>query len=341
MHVRHSGQTWCGCAPSPLMRTELGGGSVHPLAQRILAGDRRAVARALTLIENDAPDKRTLLQDLHPHAGGAHIVGFTGAPGAGKSTLVDQTIAYLRAQGLTIGVLAVDPSSPFTGGALLGDRVRMTRHSADPGVFIRSMGSRGSLGGLAAASREMLVALEAYGCHVVLLETVGVGQAELDVMSVADTVALVLTPGAGDHVQTAKAGIMEIADVFIVNKRELPGSEALVRELRLVIHERSRHRENWQSPVVAVSAVENEGIVEMWDAISTHARHLRENGFWESRRRSRHRADTEQVMLAAFRAYVRRRCDADSAWRKVLDDPGADPYTAAAELLRDLPFDTE
>ena len=311
---------------------------MHPLAQRILAGDRRAVARALTVIENDAPDKRDLLQDLHPHAGTAHIIGFTGAPGAGKSTLVDQMIAHLRGQNLTVGVLAVDPSSPFTGGALLGDRVRMTRHSADPGVYIRSMGSRGSLGGLAAASREMLVALEAYGCDVVLLETVGVGQAELDVMSVADTVALVLTPGAGDHVQTAKAGIMEIADVFTVNKRELPGSDALVRELRLMIHERSHHREDWEPPVVAVSAIENAGIAELWDAISAHAAHLHASGFWESRRRSRHRADTEQVMLAAFRTYVRRRAESDAAWRTALDDPEADPYTAAAGLLRDLPF---
>ncbi|WDL95173.1 methylmalonyl Co-A mutase-associated GTPase MeaB [Alicyclobacillus sp. ALC3] len=312
---------------------------MHPLAQRILAGDRRAVARALTVIENDAQDKRQLLQDLHPHAGRAHIIGFTGAPGAGKSTLVDQMIAHLRGQNLTVGVLAVDPSSPFTGGALLGDRVRMTRHSADAGVFIRSMGSRGSLGGLAAASREMLVALEAYGCDVVLLETVGVGQAELDVMSVADTVALVLTPGAGDHVQTAKAGIMEIADVFIVNKRELPGSEALVREVRLMVHERSHHREDWEPPVVAVSAIENAGIAELWNAISAHAAHLRSSGFWESRRRSRHRADTEQVLLAAFRAYVRGRASADAAWRVALDDPAADPYTAAAELLRGLPFD--
>lgn len=312
---------------------------MHPLAQRILEGDRRAVARALTVIENDGPEKRPMLKDLYPFAGRAHIVGFTGAPGAGKSTLVDQVIAHLRAGGKTVGVLAVDPSSPFTGGALLGDRVRMTRHSADPGVYIRSMGSRGSLGGLAAASREMLYALEAYGCDVVLLETVGVGQAELDVMLVADTVALVLTPGAGDHVQTAKAGIMEIADVFVVNKRDMPGADALVRELHLMLHERGSLRENWQPPVVAVSAVQNEGLDPLWNAIEQHAAHLKERGYWERRRRARHRADTEKLLVAAFRSYVAAKSETDPTWRAVLEGASSDdPYEAAEQLLRDLPF---
>lgn len=311
---------------------------MHPLVQRMVAGDRRAVARALTRIENDAPDKRALLQDLNAYAGRAHIVGFTGAPGVGKSTLVDQLIAHLRAHAMTVGVLAVDPSSPFSGGALLGDRVRMTRHAADPGVYIRSMGSRGSLGGLAAASREMLYALEAYGCDVVLLETVGVGQAELDVMTVADTVALVLTPGSGDLVQTAKAGIMEIADVFVVNKCELPGAQALVRELRLVQDERGAQREDWKPPVVPVSAANNEGLADLWRALVDHGAHLKVHGFWQTRRRARHRADTEKLLLAAFKAYIADKAASDPAWQAALSDPDDDPYTAADRLLRDLPF---
>lgn len=312
---------------------------MHQLASRIVAGEVRAVARALTVIENDGADKRALLKDLYPFAGRAHIVGITGAPGAGKSTLVDQLIAQLRADEVTVGVLAVDPSSPFTGGALLGDRVRMTRHSADPGVYIRSMGSRGNLGGLAATSREMLYALEAYGCDVVLLETVGVGQAELDVMSVADTVALLLTPGTGDLVQTAKAGIMEIADVFVVNKHELPGAAALVRELRLMLHERSELREDWAPPVVSVSAAQNQGLPELWSAVAAHADHLRAHGFWQTRRTARHRADTEKLLMAAFRSYVARRMADDPAWRAVLDASDIDPYSAAEQLLRDVPLE--
>lgn len=312
---------------------------MHPLAERIAQGDRRAVARALTVIENDGPDKRALLADLYPHAGRAQVVGFTGSPGAGKSTLVDQIIAHVRAAGQTVGVLAVDPSSPFTGGALLGDRVRMTRHSSDAGVYIRSMGSRGSLGGLAAASREMLVALEAFGCDVVLLETVGVGQAELDVMSVADTVALVITPGAGDHVQTAKAGIMEIADVFVVNKRDLPGADALVRELRQMLRERGVHRENWMPPVVPVSAAQGDGVEQVWRTVLDHGAHLRNQGYWEQRRQARHRADTEKILLAAFREFLSARGRSDPTWRAILaGESSDDPYEAAQELMKRLPF---
>jgi LAO/AO transport system kinase len=179
---------------------------MHPLVQRILDGDKRAVARAITYIENDNPDKLDILRDLHPHTGNAYLVGLTGAPGAGKSSLTDRMIYHLRKQNLRIGVIAVDPTSPFTGGAILGDRVRMGNHALDPEVFIRSMGTRGSLGGLARATQEAIRVLDAYGCHVILIETVGVGQSELDIMHVADTTVVVLNPSAGDHIQTIKAG---------------------------------------------------------------------------------------------------------------------------------------
>lgn len=312
---------------------------MHPLVQRILHGDRRAVARAMTLIENQDMDKRELLQSLYPYTGHAQIIGFTGSPGAGKSTLVDQLIRYLRGQGKSIGVLAVDPSSPFTGGALLGDRVRMTAHSADPGVFIRSMGSRGGLGGLGRYSREMLYVLEAYGCDVILLETVGVGQSELDVLTVADTVGLVLTPGTGDHVQTAKAGIMEIADLFVLNKNEFPGSDALFRELQLIVKERLVHRENWMPPVARVSALGGEGIAELWKMLETHFTHLKENGFWQQRRRDRHRDQTLKLVEEYFHQYITERSKQDSEWKRVLEDTtNQDPYTCADKILQKMPW---
>jgi len=309
----------------------------HPLLHRILAGDRRAVARAMSLIENDAPDKSQLLKSLYPYAGRAHIVGFTGSPGAGKSTLVDQVITSLRREGLKVGVLAVDPSSPFTGGALLGDRVRMTNHSADPGVYIRSMGSRGGGGGLAKASRDMLYALEADSCDVILLETVGVGQSELDVMSVADTVALVLTPGAGDSVQTAKSGIMEIADVFIVNKSDIPGADALRRDIQLMLHERRVVRENWQPPVIATSATQATGITELWRGISCHRQHLVANPYWIERRKARHRADVLNLLEGAFSEFLKSQTD-DEKWRKWLGNLEHDPFEVADLLMNDLPW---
>jgi LAO/AO transport system kinase len=313
--------------------------SMHPLVPRILQGDKRAVARALSLIENDAPDKRALLQGLYPYSGRAHVVGITGAPGAGKSTLVDGVIRHLRQGERTVGVLAVDPSSPFTGGALLGDRVRMTEHSADPGVYIRSMGSRGGLGGLADCTREMLYPLDSFGCDVVLLETVGVGQAELDVMTVADTVVLVLTPGSGDDVQAAKAGIMEIADVFVVNKRELPGADTLLRELRQMLRERSHLRNDWLPPVVAASAATGEGIADVWAAIASHREHMRSGGHWLARRRERHRAQALRLVETRFRRYLEQRAATDPEWQRLLEgDLAQDPYQTADELLKNFPW---
>lgn len=310
---------------------------MHPLLRGVLRGDPRAVARALTIVENDAQSKRELLQSIYPYCGQAHWIGITGPPGVGKSSLVDQLITALRKQEIRIGVIAVDPSSPFTGGALLGDRVRMTRHSADLGVYIRSVGSRGTLGGLGRSTREMAYVLEASGCDVILLETVGVGQAELDVMSVADTVGLVLTPGAGDAVQTAKAGIMEIADLFIVNKCDLPGADALVRELQWMLHDHSKFRENWQPPVVRTVAADASGVNELWAALSRHQAHLREGGYWEQRRKTRHRAATIQLLEAAFRQYIEGKSQSD--WRILLeDDVETDPYASFERIAMQLPW---
>ncbi|RIV17541.1 methylmalonyl Co-A mutase-associated GTPase MeaB [Alicyclobacillaceae bacterium I2511] len=311
---------------------------MNSFVQAITQGQVRAVARAMTWIENSYPGAQELLQALYPLVGRAQTVGVTGPPGAGKSTLVDQFIRHLRGQGKRVGVLAVDPSSPFTGGALLGDRVRMIQHSNDPGVFIRSMGSRGSLGGLATTTHELMVVLEASGCDVILLETVGVGQGELDVMSVADTVVLVLTPGAGDHVQTAKAGIMEIADVFAVNKAELPGADGLVRELQRMLQEKSSHRENWCPPILRTVAEQGVGVADLWQATQKHRNHLYQSGHERDRRQRRHRNQALHLMEAACGRELRRWADSDPKWQDLLlNQLEQDPYTVSALLLADLP----
>lgn len=312
---------------------------MHSLVSRILQSEPRAVARALTMVENDAPDKRDLLRDLYSYSGRAHIVGFTGSPGAGKSTLVDSLLTYLRKQDLRVGVLAVDPSSPFTGGALLGDRVRMTKHSLDTGVFIRSVGSRGSMGGIGKSTREMIYVLEASGCDVILLETVGVGQAELDIMTVADSVALVVTPGAGDDIQAAKAGIMEIADVFVVNKCDLPGADTLVRELEFVLREKPILRENWLPPIVRTKASVHEGTGEVWAALQRHRHHLQESGYWHQRRLQRHRQETLKLIEAVFQGFVEDEASRNPRWQRALDwARQPDPYASADEILKDMPW---
>lgn len=309
------------------------------LVDRIVKGDRRAVARALTIIENDGPDKPQLLHDLYPYAQRAHVIGVTGSPGAGKSTLVDGLIHLLRKCGQTIGVLAVDPSSPFTGGALLGDRVRMSEHSADAGVYIRSVGSRGNLGGLGKSTGEMLNALAAFGCDVIVLETVGVGQSELDILTVADTVLLVLTPGSGDHVQTAKAGIMEIADLFIVNKNEIPGSDTLFRELQLMIRDKSDYRENWKPRIVRTSASANQGIEELWNAAKEHLQHLKAGGYQQIRAKERHRRETLRILENEFHQYLAEIAQVDADWISVLEKEHAyDPYRSAKLLLEKIPW---
>ncbi|MCY0888672.1 MAG: methylmalonyl Co-A mutase-associated GTPase MeaB [Alicyclobacillaceae bacterium] len=313
---------------------------MHPLVSRILQGDVRAVAKALSVVEGESPERREVLHDLYPFAGRSHVVGLTGSPGAGKSTLVDVLLRHLRKQDLRVGVLAVDPSSPFTGGALLGDRVRMTAHSADPGVFIRSIGTRGGLGGLAASTEDMLHVLEAYGCDVILLETVGVGQSELDVLTVADTVVLVLTPGSGDSIQTAKAGIMEIADVFVVNKDDLPGSDALVREIQLMLHDKRSYREEWKPPIVRTRGAEGVGLEALVAAMEAHRDHLRESGYWEARRRRRLEADVERVLVTRFRRHFATSVRESEEWKQVWTSDERDPQKIADDLMVLFPWMT-
>jgi LAO/AO transport system kinase len=268
---------------------------VADLERRFRQGDPRALARALTLVESGHPWGQALLKRLRGQ-GQAKVVGITGSPGAGKSTLTDRLILEARKRGERVGVLAVDPSSPFTGGAILGDRIRMMRHHQDPGVFIRSMASRGALGGLAGATVAALSLLEAFGFQRIFVETVGVGQSEVDIARVADTTLLVLTPAAGDAVQAFKAGVMEIADIFAVNKFDLPGGERLIQELKSALELSPPRPGGWRPPIYPTVAATGEGVEALFEGLEAHHRHLKEHGLFEAHRLERTRFEVESVI---------------------------------------------
>lgn len=282
------------------------------LAAEVLSGKRLALSRLLTLIENNAPEGVAALDRLYPHTGRAHLVGITGSPGSGKSSLVNQIALHLRQPGSTgaarsVGIVAVDPTSPFTGGAVLGDRVRMRDLAGDPGIFIRSMASRGALGGLAATTASIVQVLDAAGFDVVLIETVGAGQAEIDIARLAHTTVVVEAPGMGDDIQAIKAGILEIADILVINKADRPGLESTVRALRSIIelghptHPRETQGDAaplWIPPVLQTIATRSEGITGLVSAIDDHARHLRATGLWQIRDRSRLQVELEHLIQA-------------------------------------------
>ncbi|MCC7371092.1 MAG: methylmalonyl Co-A mutase-associated GTPase MeaB [Chloroflexi bacterium] len=296
----------------------------------------RALARAITRVERGGPEAADVMRRLGPRPLRAWTIGVTGPPGAGKSTLVDRLIAAARAVGLTVGVIAVDPSSPFSGGAILGDRVRMMSHHADPGVFIRSMAARDNLGGLADATRDAARLLDAYGFDLVLLETVGVGQSELDVVKIADSVLVIAVPGLGDTVQTLKAGVLEIADLFVVNMADRPGADRTVAELLSMLQLGGRRPHGWSPPVLETVASEGRGVDALWAALQRHRGHLEASGELAERRASR--TETEVVELAerALRRQLRRMLHENAAVRDLLDAARAgtlDSHTAAARLL--------
>lgn len=308
---------------------------MHELTKRILAGDVRGAARAITCIENDYPDRTQILRELFPHTGRAKLIGITGAPGAGKSSLVDSLIGFLRAQGMKLGVVAVDPTSPFTGGAILGDRVRMQSHALDPQVFIRSMGTRGSLGGLSRNTRDAVRVLDAYGCDVVLIETVGVGQSELDVMHIADTTAVVLNPGAGDSVQAFKAGIMEIADLFVINKADLPGIEKLQVEIEQML-ELAKHDAAWRPQIVRTISTQNQGLEQFWAAVCAHQRYLQESGEGQKRRVQHLQDEVLGIVHDQLFHRMLEKLEAGEHAEPLTEVAAGrkDPYTAAAEMMR-------
>lgn len=308
------------------------------LAERLLAGDVRALARAISMVEDRDPGLADLAAAVRGRLGHAHVVGLTGPPGAGKSTIADGLVERWRARGETVGVVAVDPSSPFSGGAILGDRVRMQRHALDRGVFIRSMAARGHLGGLAAATREAIRLIDASGRDRCLVETVGVGQSEFEVMETVDTVVVVITPASGDSVQIIKAGVLEIADIFVVNKADLAGADRVRRELRELVHlgrsRRGQEAAAWEPPVVPCVATTGEGLDDLAGAVDRHLDELRRTGELQRRRRARVRAEVEA--LVAERAVERARAALTRGTMSAeLDvDPGeVDPYALAERIL--------
>jgi LAO/AO transport system kinase len=310
------------------------GSTAADLAQRLLEGDKRALARAISLVENDDPEGWALVREVYPKTGKAAVVGMTGPPGAGKSTLIGRLIEHARARGREVAVLSIDPSSPFTQGALLGDRIRLTDHFLDPGVFIRSMASRGSLGGLSEATLQAALLMDASGKDDVLLETVGVGQAEVDIIDHADTIVLVLMPGSGDSIQALKAGVMEIPDVIVVNKADHPLTDTMVREIRGVLS--LGPQKGWRVPIVKTEAARGEGVDELAEKIAEHRAHIEQEGTLAERRRR----NLMNEVLALTTGRLRRRLEEtvreDPAVQKLLDEVVArrlDPASAATRLL--------
>lgn len=306
------------------------------LAERLLAGDKRALARAITLVEDDRPEGWELVRAVYPHTGRASVVGFTGPPGVGKSTLLGALTKAERERGRTVGVLSIDPSSPFTQGALLGDRIRLTEHFLDPGVFIRSMANRGALGGLSEAALQAALLMDAAGREVVFVETVGVGQAEVDVIDHADTVVLALMPGSGDSIQALKAGVMEIPDVIVVNKADHPLTDTMVREIRGVLSLGPAKEGAWRVPIIKTQAAHGIGIEELVEALERHREHIRSEGTLLERRRRNLMNEVVAIATSRMRRQLEASIREDPTVQELLDEVVArrlDPATAAAEVL--------
>jgi LAO/AO transport system kinase len=312
------------------------------LAQRLLDGDRRALARAITLVEDNRPEGWELVKEVYPHTGQAEVVGFTGPPGVGKSTLIGALTKARREAGRTVGVLSIDPSSPFTQGALLGDRIRLSEHFLDPGVFIRSMANRGALGGLSEAALQAALLLDAAGRQDVFVETVGVGQAEIDIIDHADTIVLVLMPGSGDSIQALKAGVMEIPDVIVINKADHPLTDTMVREIRGVLSlanldrtpEEARGR--WRVPIVKTEAARGEGTEELVARLQEHRDHILAAGQLDERRARNLRSEVLAIATARMRRRLEDDLHEDSEFQRLLEEVvqrRLDPASAAASLL--------
>ncbi|MBA3384525.1 MAG: methylmalonyl Co-A mutase-associated GTPase MeaB [Actinobacteria bacterium] len=304
------------------------------LAAGVRAGDTRALARAITLVENSEPLAYEVVRDLYPETGRAYTIGVTGPPGVGKSTLIGALVRHVRQQELSVGVISVDPSSPFTHGALLGDRIRLADHFLDPGVFIRSMGTRGHLGGLAESTLQAMLVLDAAGKDVIFLETVGAGQSEVEVIGVADTVLLVLMPGSGDSVQALKAGIMEIPDVIAVNKSDHPAAKTMLNEVRSILAldlERA-----WKPPIVLTEATRSENVEQVWEEVERHRSFLEEHGGLEERRRRNLAGEVFAVASARAKTHLEHAVRDDPELRRLLDEVQRrelDPLTAVREIM--------
>ena len=305
------------------------------LAAGVRAGDRRALARAITLVENSEPVAYEVVRDLYPETGHAYAVGITGPPGVGKSTLIGALVRHVRAQDRSVGVISVDPSSPFSQGALLGDRIRLADHFLDPEVFIRSMGTRGHLGGLAEATLQAMLVLDAAGKDLVFLETVGAGQGEVEVIAIADTVVLVLMPGSGDSIQALKAGIMEIPDVIAINKLDHPAAKTMLNEVRSVLALDTESA--WQPPIVLTEASRGENVPELWEKVEEHRAFLESEGRLEAQRRRNLASEVFAVASSRAKAHLERAVADDPELRRLLDEVQSrqlDPLSAVREIMR-------
>jgi GTPase len=304
------------------------------LAEGVRTGDRRALARAISLVENGDPLAYDLVHDIYPETGRAYAVGITGPPGVGKSSLISTLIGQIREQDRTVGVISVDPSSPFTQGALLGDRIRLSDHFLDPGVFIRSMGTRGHLGGLAETTLQALLVLDASGKELVFVETVGAGQSEVEVIGIADTVVLVLMPGSGDSVQALKAGIMEIPDVIAINKMDHPAAKTMLNEVRSILSLDTEH--TWKPPIVLTEATTGQNVAQLWEKIEEHRAHLESEGQLEARRRKNLAGEVFAIASGRAKTHLERAVADDPELRRLLDEVQRrelDPLTAVKEIM--------
>ncbi|HEV2902177.1 MAG TPA: methylmalonyl Co-A mutase-associated GTPase MeaB [Gaiellaceae bacterium] len=312
----------------------MGSWTPERLLEGVRSGDRRALARAISLVEDSDPLAYQLVRDLYPDTGQAYALGITGPPGVGKSSLISALVRHVRTAEMTVGVISVDPSSPFSKGALLGDRIRLSDHFLDPGVFIRSMGTRGHLGGLAEATLQALLVLDAAGRDLVFLETVGTGQSEIEVIGVADTVVLVLMPGSGDSVQALKAGIMEIPDVIVVNKKDHPAAKTMLNEVRSILALDTES--DWKPPIVLTEAVTGEGVPELWEKISEHRAYLETDGLLDARRRKNLAGEVFTVASARAKTHLEQAVADDPELRRLLDEVQRrelDPLTAVREIM--------
>ncbi len=311
--------------------------TTEDLTKQVLAGSPRALARVITWVENSDPRAAKCLEELHPHMGHALILGLTGSPGAGKSSLTDQITHHFRKRDKTVGIVAVDPSSPFTGGALLGDRIRMNRHAGDPGVFIRSMATRGFLGGLAQTTDNVVKAMDASGKDIVIVETVGVGQDEIDIMRIADTICLILAPGYGDIIQSMKAGVMEIADIYVINKSDHAGADQLYTEVNSrILQDTQIKKSPWTPPVVKTVATEKRGIDDLVEAIGSHQCQLKESGAILEKRRERIRQQTFQMIHFALFQLMEKELAQNGRLERLVDaiiERKENPYRAMREIV--------
>ena len=313
------------------------------LAEGILDGSVKSLARLISWLEDDDERAYDEMRKLYPYTGKAYVIGITGSPGAGKSTLTDKLTKALRKEGLTVGIIAVDPSSPFTGGAVLGDRVRMSNLSLDPGVYIRSMATRGHLGGVAKATNDAVRALDAFGKDVIIIETVGVGQDEIDVIKIVDTTILVLVPGMGDVIQSMKAGVMEIADIFVINKADHPGADQLETEIKVRL-DQDKHVKGraWRPPVIKTVAVEGKGVYELVNAVMEHRRYLEESGELEVKRKKRVKEEILSLVENTLIKILQEKFVSRDSFDRVVDEiisGNSDPYTTAKELLKRIGVD--